>query len=350
MNVGVQSNSQEDLMAGFGVDPFRVPVDQLYGALAEGKLDCAIGGLNLGNYLKWYEVTDQLLNMFFGLDFYAHIVNLDIWNSLDEETRDLLDPSFLDVEREFWALVHDRAEAGFECNTVNDAGCPVEMAVGNMTLDQLREEDYDALRETVRMAVIPRWLERCGSHCADIFNQTIARVVGIDAGPATEPVPVVAAEAASTQYGGELQLAADRDPFANGFWPYDNLSIAKFQLNNLIFSRLFRRDPGTGEIVGDLVEGWGVSDDLREWTLWLRQDARFLDGGAVTASDVVASLEYVQASPTTHVRGLRDNLQKVDVIDDFTVKVVFQQPFAPFLDVLATSPVAVVVRGGRGPI
>ena len=47
-----------------------------------------------------------------------------------------------------------------------------------------------------------------------------------------------------------------------------------------------------------------------------------------------------------YFRGLRDKLRDLEIIDDFTLRVVFHKPFAPFLDVLATSPVAVVTREG----
>ena len=88
--------------------------------------------------------------------------------------------------------------------------------------------------------------------------------------PTATPTPV----SPELEYGGVLRLAMRTDPFAGGLYPYENIFSNKASVNSLIFSRLFRHDPVTSEIVGDLVEGWEVSSNSTAWTLRLRSDAR----------------------------------------------------------------------------
>src|SRR5512136_1963355 len=56
-----------------------------------------------------------------------------------------------------------------------------------------------------------------------------------------------------------------------------------------IFSGLVALDSNL-EVVPDLAERWELSPDGRTYTFFLRQEARFYDGRAVTASDVKYSL------------------------------------------------------------
>ena len=129
-----------------------------------------------------------------------------------------------------------------------------------------------------------------------------------------------------------LRLAMNSDPFARSLHPYEGLTTEKLALNSLIFSRLFRHDPMTGEIVGDLVEAWEVSSDGTIWTLRLRPGARFHDGSPVTALDVQTSLQRMAG---ISLQRFNDNLDGFRVLDDFTLQIFLRAPFAPFLDVLA---------------
>ena len=76
------------------------------------------------------------------------------------------------------------------------------------------------------------------------------------------PTPVVVAR--SPQYGGTLRLPMARDPFRQGFYPYEDSSSL---VNSLMYSQLFRIDPSTSALEGDLVVAWDVSADGRAWTL-----------------------------------------------------------------------------------
>ncbi|MBA3234757.1 MAG: peptide ABC transporter substrate-binding protein, partial [Chloroflexi bacterium] len=54
----------------------------------------------------------------------------------------------------------------------------------------------------------------------------------------------------------------------------------------LVFAGLVRIGPA-GTIVPDLAERWSVDDSGKEWTFFLRDDARWHDGEPVTVDDVL---------------------------------------------------------------
>ena len=83
------------------------------------------------------------------------------------------------------------------------------------------------------------------------------------------------------------------------------------------------------------MEAWELSDGGLTWTLHLRSDARFHDGSRVTATDVVHSVKAMVDSEITLFQGLRETLVGLEIIDDFTVRIALQEPFASLLSVLA---------------
>ena len=139
------------------------------------------------------------------------------------------------------------------------------------------------------------------------------------------------------RYGGELALALAEEPFEDGFSPRDNFSAGASQIYSLIFSRLWRTSPESPwEVVGDLVEWWSIGPDGREWTLGLRQDGRFHDGRRVTARDAEYSIEAFSLV----------DFADVSVIDDYTLRIEFEEPNISFANTMASSWRAIVVPRG----
>ena len=171
--------------------------------------------------------------------------------------------------------------------------------------------------------------------------------VGSQAAPTPVPLPTATAAPVATlapaaspggpTYGGVLQLSLNRDPFSDGFSPYPNLNGVKALVNSLIFSRLFRKDQDSSEFEGDLAESWEVSADGRTWIVRLREDALFHDGSPVTATDVQQSIESMVESSGRFFQGLAEAVTKISVVDDLTVVINTREPFAPFMDVLASA-------------
>jgi ABC-type transport system substrate-binding protein len=134
-----------------------------------------------------------------------------------------------------------------------------------------------------------------------------------------------------------------------------------------IFSGLVTFDQDLN-VIPDLAERWEVSDDGTVYTFFLRENARFHNGKPVRAQDFKWSLEracdFRTLSTTTDtylgdivgcaekLRGNVDEVEGVQVIDDYTLEITINQPLVYFLSKL-TYPTAFVLdqenveRGGR---
>ena len=187
--IGVSSNTLADFAAAIEAQPVRMGANQAYEALARDEIDCAIGGAFFGNQARWYEVTDILFDFPISLDFRVRLVNLSVWNQLDNETQKLLEENFQEMEAAFWRIAPELVQINIECSIGEASACGTGN-LGTMALEASTEEDLAGFRQILQKTVIPRWVSRCGIECANVFNHTIAPVIGIKARP--EPVPVPA--------------------------------------------------------------------------------------------------------------------------------------------------------------
>jgi len=108
------------------------------------------------------------------------------------------------------------------------------------------------------------------------------------------------------------------------------------------------KDDGTSEIVGDLATSWDVSKDGKSYTFHLRKGVKFTNGETFKADDVLYTIDRMgqpermtkNSDCMTMIKGFNDMLAGkiktvkdvgVFVIDDNTVKIVLESPYAPFL-------------------
>ncbi len=104
-----------------------------------------------------------------------------------------------------------------------------------------------------------------------------------------------------------------------------------------IYDTLVYRDADTLEFVPGLAERWEVSDDGLTYTFYLRDDVTFHDGTPFNADAVRVNIERVLSEDANSLKaaGLIGPVQRVEVVDDTTVRFVLAAPFAPLLDGLS---------------
>lgn len=132
-----------------------------------------------------------------------------------------------------------------------------------------------------------------------------------------------------------------------------NLSSAYVdrQVMASIYDRLVDIDEN-GEIVPMLAESYEVSDDGLEYTFRLREGVQFHDGEPFDAEAVKFNLERYQEEDSVRSTEI-EPVESVEAVDDSTVRVTLERPFAPFLAVLTdragimVSPKAIEEGGGR---
>ena len=114
-----------------------------------------------------------------------------------------------------------------------------------------------------------------------------------------------------------------------------------------IYEGLVRYKPGSTELQPSLATEWSLSADNKEWTFKLRKDVKFHDGTPFNAQAVKFSIER-QLVPNRkddmpYAEFTFDGITKVEVIDDYTVKIVLAKPSAPFLANMAMCLAAPIV-------
>jgi peptide/nickel transport system substrate-binding protein len=114
-----------------------------------------------------------------------------------------------------------------------------------------------------------------------------------------------------------------------------------------IYNKLVTHDNFSLERVApDLAETWEISDDGTVYTFYLKEGVQWQDGfGELTAQDVVWSWERVM-DPDVGARGasILAPVVSVEALDDYTVQVTLDSPYAPFLMNIAHSPVVDIVN------
>jgi len=115
-----------------------------------------------------------------------------------------------------------------------------------------------------------------------------------------------------------------RDTSANYIWMY-----------NLVYDSLLFQDLETGEYLPRLATEWEFSEKNTVLTLKLRNDAYFSNGEQFDADDVVFTLERMHAFPDKTVPKMFADVEKVEVVDQFTVKYILKNPNPDFLCTLA---------------
>jgi len=109
-----------------------------------------------------------------------------------------------------------------------------------------------------------------------------------------------------------------------------------------LFTGLVKIDPKTLEVEPDLAVSWEHSKDGKVWIFHLRRGVKWSDGKPFTADDVVFTFNgiYFNKSIPTPVRDtllVNGKPFKVEKIDNYTVKFVLPETFAPFLRTLTVA-------------
>lgn len=101
-----------------------------------------------------------------------------------------------------------------------------------------------------------------------------------------------------------------------------------------------------GTIKPMLAEAWEVSEDGLSVTFTIRQ-AKFHDGTDLDSADVVYSLNKNAESPLGKLSAVYTNVDKVEAVDDRTVKVTLKNPSASFLEEMGNSAGYIVPEGSH---
>lgn len=116
--------------------------------------------------------------------------------------------------------------------------------------------------------------------------------------------------------------------------PFGFQTGPSFTNMTFLFDSLMWRD-STRKPIHWLADHVSVAKDQRTWTFRLRRNARFHDGRQLTSADVVFSYNYIKAHATPWWSSM-EMIQSVKAIGKWEVRIRLTQPYAPFLNNLAS--------------
>jgi peptide/nickel transport system substrate-binding protein len=162
---------------------------------------------------------------------------------------------------------------------------------------------------------------------------------GQQADGSAEPGYLAVADQAVTAGGAlDIQIPIDSGA-ASGLDPQLADVAVSWQLMSLAYDTLVTVGPDFA-IEPALARSWDTPDD-KTYVFHLRDGVTFANGRAMTAADVVGSLERLVAGQGVW-RTQIGPVEKIEAVDAQTVQVRLSTPYAPFLAALANTPAAVL--------
>ncbi len=163
---------------------------------------------------------------------------------------------------------------------------------------------------------------------------------------------------------GILRVAATSAPLTLN--PLFVRDAASAEVIHLLHASLLRSDPETLAVLPGIVSCWEISGDGQSYLLRLREDVLWSDGQPVTAEDIaftlrvichpdytgwlyplVSRIEGAAAYRQNHVSPFADgHLTGLQVLGDFSLKLVLTERFAPFLSYLTLPPLPAHLLAG----
>ena len=123
----------------------------------------------------------------------------------------------------------------------------------------------------------------------------------------------------------------------SGIDPHINASAELGIPLSSVYDTLVFLDSASGEFVPGLAERWEISNDGLRYTFYLRKDVRFHDGTPFNAQAVQDNIDYT-IDPDNHSQKaatMLGPLNQTEILGDYTISFVLDEPFAPLLDSLS---------------
>ena len=179
LRVRTSGPAQSDWIEALGGKPVTTGFGDIIPYLNRDELDCAVTGTMSGNTVRLDQATTHIhpMAISWGLSLFA--ANGAAWNALPQDLRALLKRELPRVEREIWDESERETADGLACN-IGAPDCKGGRR-GHMTQVPASPADENLRRHIFASVVLPRWLQRCGPQCAEMWNRTLANSAGVQA-------------------------------------------------------------------------------------------------------------------------------------------------------------------------
>ncbi|MFH0771361.1 MAG: peptide-binding protein [Candidatus Omnitrophota bacterium] len=153
-----------------------------------------------------------------------------------------------------------------------------------------------------------------------LFTAKVCTEPAADNAIAIKPAP---------DYGDAIVVASIAD--ANTLVPIVASDSASHEICGLVFNSMVRYDKNLC-LEGELAQSWDIEEDGLVIIFHLRKDVKWHDGKPFTARDVEFTYKkLIDPNVKTPYSGDFERVRSFEVIDDYTIKVTYKEPFSPGL-------------------
>ena len=175
--VRTSSVGQADLIAAVGGTAVVTPFNEIVSAMRAGVVECAITGTLSGMAIGLHEVTTHIHAQAFNWGVSIFAANEQAWDALPEDIRAILTENIAALERRIWDGAEQETGLGLAC-AAGQPACTMERR-GSLTIVPASAAEEAGRIAMLTGAVLPRWIERCGRVCAEVWNDSLAAQLGI---------------------------------------------------------------------------------------------------------------------------------------------------------------------------
>jgi ABC-type transport system substrate-binding protein len=192
------------------------------------------------------------------------------------------------------------------------------------------------VRGVALVAIAALMFGACSSTPGATTAPTTAPTAAATAAPSTAPT-TAPSTAPSSAAGGQLTFSEISNDFPTCFHPICFQTGDQFMVFQLTQTQLVKRDQ-TEKIIPSLADSWDASADATTFTFHLNKNAKWSDGQAVTADDVVYTVQEAQKDKDiyttngTYAITAWLAVKTVETVDANTVKFTLVAPNAVFLE------------------
>ncbi|MDF2949541.1 MAG: extracellular solute-binding protein family 5 [Sedimentibacter sp.] len=159
--------------------------------------------------------------------------------------------------------------------------------------------------------------------------------------PTSEEQPKQSSETPAEAPAQVLKYGTDAEPV--GLDPHTVSSTSSIRIFRQIYNTLIDVDDEMN-FVPELAESWEQPDELT-YIFKLREGVKFHNGREMTAEDVKFSFERVLNPETAAIgKSYYDSISAIEVADNYTIKFILKEPFAPFMTNLTSLYGAIVPK------
>lgn len=170
--------SQADFVSYFGGSGVNMAFGEVQQSLQNGVIDCAITGTLGGYKAKWFDGARYLYALPVNFGAALSAMNMNTWRKLDPATQKTVQAEYAKLEKAIYEQNIRENDLGIACNT---GGQCSEGPAAKMTLVKPSAADLELRKKALLEQVLPRWAARCGAACVKSWNESVGRVVGLQA-------------------------------------------------------------------------------------------------------------------------------------------------------------------------